>query len=128
MCYYYNMSILFVSILEASYIIYILNYFKTKYNFAHPLTYMSNNYFHHPVDTFNKPRGMICKFGRDVSCPIALYYLLRGFIEEKFKTKMTKLTSIITSLIFLGSLVNFNSTIYLMPIFIIELNKVMSER
>ena len=120
------MSILVISTLEASYIIYMLNYFKTKYNFAHPLTYMSNNYFHHPVDKFNKPQGMICKFGKDISWPIALYYLLRGVIEEKFKKKMNKITPIITSLIFLGSLVNFNSTIYLMPIFIIELNKALS--
>ena len=114
------MNILILSILEAFYIIYMMNFFKTRYNFAHPMTFIENDYFHHPIDISNEPRGKICKFGRNISWVIALYIFLRGVIEYYYKEKMTQITKTAMLLIFLGSMINFNVTIYFIPIFAIE--------
>ena len=114
------MNILLLSFLESFYIIYIMNFFKTRYNLAHPMTFIENDYFHHPVDISEEPRRMICRFGRNISWVIALYIFFRGVIEYYYKEKMTQITKIIMLLIFLGSMINFNVTIYFIPIFAIE--------
>ena len=114
------MNILLLSFLESFYIIYIMNFFKTRYNLAHPMTFIENDYFRHPVDISEEPRRMICRFGRNISWVIALYIFFRGVIEYYYKEKMTQITKIIMLLIFLGSMINFNVTIYFIPIFAIE--------
>lgn len=114
------MDIFSVSLLESFYIIYMMNFFRTKYNFAHPLTYFKNDYLYHPVDKADKPRRMICRFGRDVSWFLALYFYLRGILEKYNKVNMRNYTKIVLGMVLLGSLVNLNLFIYFLPIFALE--------
>ena len=44
-----NNKLLLVSIIEALYVIYMLNFFKTKYSLAHPLSNFNNEYLKHPI-------------------------------------------------------------------------------
>ena len=115
------MDIFLLSLLESFYIIFMMNFFKTTLNVAHPMTYIKNKYFYHHVNHVNIPRGMVCKFGRDVSWFIALYFYIRGILEHYYKYNLSKITKGLLVLIFLASLINFNVTMYFIPIFIIEL-------
>ena len=112
-----------LTIFDAVYIIYILNYFKTKYSLAHPLTYFEKNkYLYHPIGKSNIPINNICPFGHSCS------WLLSGFIL--IRLLLLKYTNVSTNLIrnfsfgvliitIIFSLLNFNDK-YLVPHFIIE--------
>ena len=53
------MNLLLISFIEAIYVIYMLNYFKTKYSIAHPFTYFNNKYLFHPLKVFQINRNQI---------------------------------------------------------------------
>ena len=110
------------SILHGLYIIFILNYFKTKYNFAHPITYFNNKLLYHPIGKSNIPTSKVCKLGNILSVWLALFIIMRGFlIHQKMFVKLLKKITLI-GLIFaiMLSMLNFNVIIYLIPHFIIE--------
>jgi len=109
--------------IEAIYIIYMLNYFKTKTNFAHPLLYFDNPYLYHPIEKIEKEQNLICTFGQDASYVLAGYLILRGialdFYPDLFLLKSCYHKYIL--FITLGlSLTNFNATIYLIPFLFYE--------
>ena len=52
-------KLLILSVLQSIYIIYILNYFKTRYSFAHPLLDFSSSYFKHPIGINNTSPSFI---------------------------------------------------------------------
>ena len=111
-------NIIFYSILEAIYVIYILNYFKTKYSLAHPLSYFDSSYFAHPIGVSETPISNICTFGHQGSWVLAAFILLRiCFIKSKY----TKYFSIFVLIIVASlSLLNLNAVVYLIPYFIFE--------
>jgi hypothetical protein len=116
-------NILLISIIEAIYVVYVMNYFKTRYSIAHPVTYFNTAYMFHPIGVSDKPRSNICPFGHDISWVIAAALLMRGIIlhYKIVNTVMVrKLTKIGIILLFIGSLMNFNCVAYLLPIFIVE--------
>jgi hypothetical protein len=116
-------NILLISIIEAIYVVYVMNYFKTRYSIAHPVTYFNTAYMFHPIGVSDKPRSNICPFGHDISWVIAAALIMRGIIlhYKLVNTVMvSKLTKIGIILLFIGSLMNFNCVAYLLPIFIIE--------
>ena len=39
-----------ISLFLAIYIVYMLNFFKTKVSIAHPLTFFDNDYLYHPIE------------------------------------------------------------------------------
>lgn len=108
--------------IEAIYIIYMLNYFKTKTNFAHPL-HFDNPYLYHPIEKIEKEQNLICPFGHDASFVLAGYLILRG-IALDFSPDLFLLKSCYHKYILfitLGiSLTNFNATVYLIPFFFYE--------
>lgn len=112
----------FLSIIDAIYVMYMLNYFKTKYNFAHPLTYYSNKVFYHPIGKIDKPQSLICPFGNVAGFFLAGFIILRlVFITCNNKLSLFNYISrFILLLTFLLSFLNFNAVIYLIPHFIIE--------
>lgn len=117
------MNILTISILEGLYIIYMLNFFKTKYSLAHPMTYFNNKYLWHPIGTQSKPISNVCKFGNNASWFLAAYFIVRGYLFQNKVVKKKKLiffNKLVLACVFLFSLMNFNVVIYLLPIFIIE--------
>ena len=122
-------NLLQISILEAIYIIYMLRYFKTKYSFAHPLTYFNSDMFYHPIGISDVKESKICKFGHITSWYLAILLILRCILyNNKLINKEIFLS--INRLIFFGvlsvSLLNLNAFIYLIPFFIIEYNYFLS--
>ena len=111
-----------VSIIHGLYIIFILNYFKTKYNLAHPITYFNNKLLYHPIGKTDIPSSKVCKLGNILSWWLALFIVMRGlFIHHKmYIIIIRKLTLIGLILSVILSMLNFNVIVYLIPHFIIE--------
>ena len=121
-----NTEFLLVSIAEAIYVIYMLNYFRTKYSLAHPFTYFENKFLYHPIGKADKPICNICPLGNIGAFSIAFYVIVRWIIviksKKDTKNKGVKLFSIFAFvLVFIMSLLNFNAVVYLIPYFITEI-------
>jgi hypothetical protein len=117
------MKLLIISIIEAIYIIYVLNFLKTRYSIAHPLSFFNNTYLYHPIGYSEEPRSNICRFGKDVSWFLAGYLIIRAILLENnlFKKKIVlEFNRFIILFTFIVSLINFNAVLYLLPIFILE--------
>ena len=116
-------KLLIISLIQSIYIIYVLNYFKTRYNFAHPLSNFSSDYFRHPIGENKIPRSNVCRFGKEASWFLAMFILLRYLlIYILLKNDFNRMISIIALITtFVLSLLNFNVVIYLLPHFIIEI-------
>ena len=125
-----NDKYLIISLLEGFYIYYMLNIFKTKYNFDHIwigihsfaysklgkfINSKTNNYFFHSYEHSKIQKSHVCPFGKDVSIMYVLWLLLRNcskLIKDKNKY-----------IIFIASimlLLNFNILVYMLPILVIE--------
>ena len=111
-------ELLILTLLQGIYIIYMLNYFKCIYSFAHPFFNFSSSYFKHPIGINKIPISNICKFGHEVSFYLVIFLILRNICINKYTKKISIIVLIIT---FLLSLLNFNAFIYLIPHFIIEI-------
>ena len=110
-------KLIFISIIQAIYIIFMLNYFKTKYSFAHPLSNFSSDYFKHPIGVNSEPISNICEFGHQASWFLALFVILRALFINKFNKNISILLFIFTISF---SLLNLNAVIYLIPHFMLE--------
>ena len=116
--------IIYLSIIHSIYIIYILNYFKTRYNFAHPLTYFDNKLLYHPIGMSSTPRCKVCKLGNILSWYLSLFILVRAVLftyRPNLKPIIKKTSLIVLILAITLSMLNFNVVIYLIPHFIIEI-------
>ena len=116
-------NFLVISIIEAVYVIYMMNYFKTRYSLAHPFTYFENKLLYHPIGKADKPICNICPLGNYGGFMIAIYVILRWVIYTNAKcSKDLKLFSIfVLVLVFMTSLLNFNAVVYLLPYFVTEI-------
>ena len=113
-----NNKLLLVSIIEALYVIYMLNFFKTKYSLAHPLSNFNNEYLKHPIGKSDIPISNICEFGHQSSWLLAAFIILRPFFMNKYTKNLNILGLII---VFSFSLLNMNAVVYLLPVFILEI-------
>ena len=110
-----------IKLLEAAYIYYMYNIFKTKYSIHHPIEYLINNqnmieFIKHPINSGNY-ENKICLLGKYVSILLVFWIIFRR--PNKIYRKINKL---IFGLVLLGSLLmNLNAFIYLIPVFIYEL-------
>lgn len=108
--------------LEAYYVYFMYNLFKTKYSFHHPLEFIwqknISQYFKHPLET-GQYESKICPFGHFIGKILAIWII----IKTLFINKITWLINIIVWIIvFICSLLmNMNSFIYLIPIFAYEI-------
>jgi len=109
-------------IIHSIYIIFILNYFKTKYSVAHPFTYFNSDLLYHPIGTSNEPTSKVCKLGNILSWWLAGFIIIRGvLLFNKMYTKLLKKMSLILLILaVILSMLNLNVVIYLIPHFIIE--------
>ena len=114
------MDNLLITILECIYIIYMLNFFKTIYNIAHPSTYFNNELFYHPINIKSYPRSMICKFGNYMSIVICIFLIIRCCFSCNNKEKYMKYHKYILLLCMLLTLINFNALLYMIPVIIYE--------
>ena len=111
------------TIFDAIYIVYILNYFKTKYSLAHPLTYFENKFIYHPIGKSEIPISNICPFGHMCSWFLAAFILIRLLVIRYTQISISlirNISYIVLILTILFSLMNFNAVLYLIPHFIIE--------
>ena len=114
-----------LQIIEAFYIYFMYNIFKTNISFNHPLESILmeksiNNYFKHPINS-DIYENKICPFGKLVSKLLVIWIIIRNFINIKINKKINK---IIFILVFIGSIImNLNAFIYLIPVFIFEFSK-----
>ncbi len=99
------------------------NLFKTNVSFHHPLEIMFQNknlseYLKHPISN-GVYESKICKLGNDVSILIIFWLWYRLLYPKEYIIKYNYLIFII---IFICSLLmNMNSFIYLLPIYVYEL-------
>ena len=111
--------------LEAIYVIYMLNYFKTTANFAHPAIYFESPLLYHPVTKLTDPINPVCPLGNSASWVLAGYLLGRGLLLDFGGETMIGLLnsiSLVAVVIIVGmSLMNFNVLIYLAPVIIHQL-------
>jgi hypothetical protein len=107
---------LWISLAEAVYVIYMMNYFETTTNFAHPLTQFDWEYIRHPVQQLSEPQNLVCPFGHTMSWILAAYLLLREMarLPSWFNTIVLCVAAIM-------SLMNFNVTVYFLPLFLVEI-------
>lgn len=100
----------------------MLNFYKSKINYCDP-TVNFKGWLEHPETHSEEPISMVCPAGNILSLVFGGYLLLREFFVYEYYLyiigmKLLNLIVLIMS-IFL-SLMNFNVTIYLTPIFLIE--------
>jgi len=120
---------IFKTLLEMFYVIFMWNYFKTKYSFHNiweaPL--MNHNkmpqFFKHNINT-GRYESKICPLGNMAAFALAFWILLRDVFISKsstFKKKLNMINIIIFSIVlFLSFIMNLNAFIYFIPIFIYE--------
>ena len=114
----------YLTILVSVYIIYVLNYFKTTYSIAHPISYFKNRYIFHPIYNTKTKKSMICQFGHDASWLLAVFILMRFYIIKHKILSMKQIkqvSKLILCSVFIVSLVNLNAVLYLLPYYILEL-------
>jgi len=113
-----------LALIHSIYIIYVLNYFKTRYNFAHPITYFNNKLLYHPIGMSEVPRSKVCKLGNILSWFLALFILFRAILyinKPKLRPILKQISLIGLIFAVILSMLNFNVVIYLIPHFIIEI-------
>ena len=113
---------MFLSIIHSIYIIYILNYFKTKYSLAHPFTYFNSDLLYHPIGKSNESNSKVCKLGNILSWWLAGFIILRGILlyNNNYTKNLRKISLLLLILAVMLSMLNLNVVIYLIPHFIIE--------
>ncbi len=127
----YTLIYLFWSI----YLVYMLNWFKTTWNFAHSLSDFSSEFLAHPVTKLSNPVNPVCKLGNTLSWIGAAGMIFRGLSLDFLESADINLNSdlyinflafnliypLFLALGFFLSLTNFNVTVYLLPILMFEL-------
>ena len=112
-----------ISLVEAIYVIYMLNFFKTRYSFAHPLTYFDNRILRHPIGKSSESQSQICPFGHVGAYVIAFFIIVRLITLHYNIININTLllfNRLALMAVFIFSLLNFNAVLYLIPFFIIE--------
>ena len=111
----------YIKLFESLYIIFMYNFFKTRYSIHHPFEYLINSqnmyqFFSHPIYS-GKYENKICVFGKYVSVLLVLWIVFR----KKYKIHK-KINTVIFSTVLIGSLLmNLNAFIYMLPVFMYEL-------
>ncbi len=117
---FYSMIIL-CTLIHSLYIIYVLNYFKTKYSIAHPVTYFNNDLLYHPIGKSDVPSSKVCKLGNILSWYLAGFIIVRGIFYTRCTKFFKKFSLVVLILAVTLSMLNLNVVLYLLPHFIIEI-------
>lgn len=100
----------------------MLNFFKTCYSVAHPLSYFENSYLYHPIGKSEKPISNVCQFGHQVSWLLAGFVIIRNIMIARNvgKTILKRMSTLILIITVIMSMLNFNVVLYLLPHYILE--------
>lgn len=113
-----------VTMIEVIYVVYILNYFKTRYSLAHPFTYFENKLLYHPIGTSDTPICNICPLGNIGAYFIACFVIIRfSLLNSSYSNRVNiRFASIfVLCIVFMISLMNFNAVVYMLPYFVLEI-------
>ena len=115
-------KIFFISIIEAIYIYYMWNIFKTEKSFHNPLEIIIQkkniyNFVQHPISN-GIYESKICPLGNLVSKILVIWIFLRLFLNKKIMLKYNKI--IFITLFVCSLILNMNSFIYYIPIYLYE--------
>lgn len=116
------MNLILLGIIQGLYIVYMLNFFKTCYSVAHPLSYFENSYLYHPIGKSEKPISNVCQFGHQVSWLLAGFVIIRNIMIARNvgKTILKRMSTLILIITVIMSMLNFNVVLYLLPHYILE--------
>lgn len=100
----------------------MLNFFKTCYSVAHPLSYFENSYLYHPIGKSDKPNSKVCLFGHQVAWLLAGFVIIRNImiVKNYGKNFLRKMSTLILIISVIMSMLNFNVVLYLLPHYILE--------
>ena len=105
---------LLVSAIEAAYVVYMLNYFKTTKNFESGHCCLEDDWCH-PTGDSDVPTSKVCPNGQKIAWPFAGYLLLRNaYFNRTFNYLVLAGGGVM-------SLKNKNVFVYLIPVFAAEL-------
>jgi hypothetical protein len=112
-----------ITVIEMGYIVYMWNYFKTKYSIHNlwetPLMNQIPNFFKHTINTGNY-ESKICPLGNVAAFALALWVFFRDIIVKN-SLRLKKINIFIFSLVLVLSFaMNLNAFIYFIPVFIYE--------
>ena len=109
-----------ISIFEGLYILYMFNFFKTTLSFHHPFEKLLTNdistYLAHPIHS-SRYENKICKFGHFIGVILFLLFIIRGIYDFEYNIYQQY---IYFSMLIGTIILNINSFIYMIPIFIYE--------
>lgn len=121
------MKVAIISTLEAIYLIYMFNFFKTRVGIHHPFEGLMTGrsaFTNHPMYQTNVPVCRICKFGQYASLIGAFYLCLRVILHRVKSVKKQQLCRanriLLWSSFLIALLMNMNAAMYLLPIVIVE--------
>ena len=119
-----NEFFIILNIIEALYILYMFNYFKTKYSVHLSWEYITqkHSFLRHPIKT-GVYESKICPLGNLVGwlLPIWIFFRTYSYIYKINSKYISILNYILWGVIFILSfLMNVNAFIYLIPVFILE--------
>lgn len=107
-------SILYISILESIYLLYMFRFLKTTVNFDIHKIFFANKYLNHNIT--NEYGLKICAFGRDFILILIGILLLRNV----YKISQTYIYYSLYIALGLSLLMNWNAFVYILPVYIME--------
>ena len=107
-------SLLYISILECIYLIFMFRFFKTSINFDILKIYWVNKYLEHDIE--NNYGLKICPFGQDAILLLIGLLLFRNIYPiENLYIRYSLYIALGLSL-----LMNWNAVVYLLPVYVVE--------
>ena len=136
------MNSILITIAEITYLIYMFYFFKTKVDFntitpgpelidsffsiiEEQRTKLSKSIIENRkiyLNHYDGERVKICLFGRYVIVLLFIFFIIRHFV-----TIPNYVTKIVLTITFLLSLINMNALVYLLPMFFIELYRLIGQ-
>lgn len=117
-----------LSIIEAIYLVYMLNFYKSKTNYSDPNVKFTNAFLSHPITHSDIPISMVCPAGKLLSLLFGTFLIAREFILCKSDKDIIEMKMLNYIVIYFGismSAVNLNVLLYLSPIFAIEIIRIL---
>ena len=111
---------LWLSILEGLYIVYMFIFFKTKYSLEINRDVVKklglSKMFIHPTKKSEIAKSQICLFGKYGSVLIFFYLILREFVSLPKNMNL-----FVFFIIMLLCMMNYNAVVYMLPVIIVEI-------
>jgi hypothetical protein len=112
-----------VSVLEAVYIVFMFNFFRTRFSVHHPLeAVLTQNMelLRHPIAT-GLYESKICPLGSIVSVLVAIFILVRLRFYAEWPRAFEIATTVIFVALVVGTLLsNMNAFLYVLPLVAVE--------